>query len=267
MSALGGIYNFDDAPVDRDMLVNLGRRFGSHGPDGGREIVSNSVGIVYRAFHTTRESRLEKQPFVSSEGHIIAWDGRLDNREELIALLRNDLDADQTDVAIVMAAYLKLGIDFLPLLIGDFALSLWDPNTRTLLLARDPVGPRPLYYHVNDERVIWSSELMPLLDFAGIPLEVNDEYVAGYITRGAEPSLTPYKNIHAVSPGHVAIVRNGQLREQRFWGLDPNHEIRYKTDEEYEEHFYYLFKEAVRYRLRVDGPVWATLSGDLTHLQ
>lgn len=263
MSALGGIYNFDDAPIDRDVLVSLGQRLGSHGPDGGREIVSHSVGIVYRAFHTTRESRLETQPFVSSEGHIIAWDGRLDNRDELIALLRNELDADQTDVAIVMAAYLKFGIDFLPRLIGDFALSLWDPNTRTLLLARDPVGPRPLYYHANDKRVIWSSELMPLLDFAGIALEANDEYIAGYITRGAEPNLTPYKNIYAVSPGHVAIVRNGQISVQRFWGLDPGHEIRYNTDEEYEEQFYHLFKDAVRCRLRVDGPVWATLSGGL----
>lgn len=263
MSALGGIYYFDDAPVDGDTLINLGQRLGSHGPDGGREVVSGSIGIAYRAFHTTRESRLEKQPLVSAKGHIIAWDGRLDNRDELIALLRNELDADQTDVAIVMAAYLKLGIDFLPRLIGDFALSLWDPNTRTLLLARDPVGPRPLYYHANTDRVIWSSELMPLLDFAGITLEVNDEYVAGYITRGAEPSLTPYKNIYSVLPGHVVIVLEGQLSVQRYWGLDPSREIRYNTDKEYEEHFYHLFKEAVRCQLRAQGPVWATLSGGL----
>jgi asparagine synthase (glutamine-hydrolysing) len=219
--------------------------------------------MVYRAFHTNRESRLEKQPLVSREEHILAWDGRLDNREEMISLLRQELDGDRTDVAIAMAAYLKFGSDFLPRLIGDFALSLWEPRTRTLLLARDAVGPRPLYYHANAERIIWSSELMPLLDFAGIELEVNDEYIAGYLTRGPEPDLTPYKNIYAVHPGHTVIVQNGRLRAQRFWGLDPNHEIRYRTDGEYEEHFRHLFREAVRCRLRVEGPIWGSLSGGL----
>jgi asparagine synthase (glutamine-hydrolysing) len=263
MSALGGIYYFNNRSVDRHPLISLGKKLSSHGPDGGSEVVSDSIGMVYRAFHTNRESRLEKQPLVSREGHILAWDGRLDNREEMISLLRQELDGDRTDVAIAMAAYLKFGSDFLPRLIGDFALSLWEPRTRTLLLARDAVGPRPLYYHANAERIIWSSELMPLLDFAGIELEVNDEYIAGYITRGPEPDLTPYKTIYAVHPGHTVIVQNGRLRAQRFWGLDPNHDIRYKTDREYEEHFRHLFREAVRSRLRVDGPVWGSLSGGL----
>lgn len=263
MSALGGIYYFDNRPVDRDFLINLGERLRSHGSDGGSEVVSGSIGIVYRAFHTNRESRLERQPLVSREGHILAWDGRLDNREEMTSLLRQGLNGDRTDVAIAMAAYLKLGIDFLPRLIGDFALSLWDPHTRTLLLARDAVGPRPLYYHANAERIIWSSELMPLLDFAGIELQVNNEYIAGYLTRVPEPDLTSYKDIYAVHPGHTVIVQNGRLKAQRFWGLDPNREIRYQSDSEYEEHFRHLFREAVRCRLRVDGPVWGNLSGGL----
>lgn len=263
MSALGGIYYFDNRPVDRSSLITLGEKLSSHGPDGGSEVVSGSIGMVYRAFHTNRESRLEKQPLVSREGHILAWDGRLDNREEMIPLLRQELNGDQTDVAIAMAAYLKFGIDFQPRLIGDFALALWDPRTRTLLLARDAVGPRPLYYHANVERIIWSSELMPLLDFAGIELEVNDEYIAGYLTREPEPDLTPYKDIYAVHPGHTVIMQNGRPKAQRFWGLDPSREIRYQTDGEYEEHFRHLFCEAVRCRLRVEGPVWGSLSGGL----
>jgi asparagine synthase (glutamine-hydrolysing) len=263
MSALGGIYYFDNRPVDKSPLISLGEKLSSHGPDGGSEVVSGSIGMAYRAFHTNRESRLEKQPLVSREGHILAWDGRLDNREEMISLLLQELNGDRTDVAIAMAAYLKFGSDFLPRLIGDFALALWDPRTRTLLLARDAVGPRPLYYHANAERIIWSSELMPLLDVAGIELEVNDEYIAGYLTRGPEPELTPYKGIYAISPGHTAVAQNELFRVKRFWGLDPNLEIRYKTDGEYEDHFRRLFRDAVRCRLRVEGPVWGSLSGGL----
>src|SRR4029077_376508 len=101
------------------------------------------------------------------------------------------------------------------------------------------------------------------LNLVGVELEINDEYIADLLTRLPEPSQTPYKNVHAVPPGHAVTVSNGQLRIRRFWGLDPNREIRYKTDPEYEEHFGHLFREAVRCRLRVDGPVWAELSGGL----
>ena len=263
MSALGGICSFNGAVVDEAVLVALANRLSDRGPDGGREVLFKTVGMVYRAFHTNRESRLETQPLVSPSRHLLSWDGRLDNRGDMISQLRDDLRGDHTDVAIVMAAYLKWGLDFLPRIIGDFVLSLWDPHTRMLLLARDPIGPRTLYYHANSERIIWSTQLGPLLDLAKIKLEINDEYIAEFLTRLPEPSQTPYKNIYAAPPGNTVIAQNGQLRVQRFWGLDPKHEIRYRTDAQYEEHFRHLFREAVRCRLRVEGPAWSELSGGL----
>ena len=264
MSAIGGIFNFDDAPVNGDFLMALSQGLASRGPDGGREVKSGSVGMVYRPFHTDRESRLESQPFVSSLGHILCWDGRLDNREELIPILRHGLDGDYTDVAIVMASYLKWGVDFPFRLVGDFALSLWDPKSRTLLLARDPVGVRLLYYHSNEHRIIWSTELESLLDLAQVNLEINEEYIAEYVVAHfPEPGQTPYKNIYGVPPAHTVIANNRMVQLRRFWGLNPDREIRYKTDTEYEEHFRHLFREAVRCRLRSDRPVWAELSGGL----
>ena len=124
MSALGGIYNFDGALIKEEMLTALGNTLAVRGPHGGSEVCSISVGIVYRAFHTNRESRRETQPLVSHDRNILAYDGRLDNRDELMALLRDDLCGAETDVAIVMAAYLKWGVGSLPRMVGDFALSL-----------------------------------------------------------------------------------------------------------------------------------------------
>jgi asparagine synthase (glutamine-hydrolysing) len=263
MSAIGGIYNFDDAPIDGQLLATLGSRLNARGPDGGSQVLFTSIGMAYRAFHTNKESRLEKQPLVSPNKLLLCWDGRLDNREELISLLRSDLQGVHTDVSIVMAAYVKWGLDFLPRIIGDFALSLWDPRARMLLLARDPIGPRTLYYHADEQSIIWTTELGPLLDLTSIRQEVNDDYIADYLTRLPDPSQTPYKNIHAVPPAHVVIVSTGRLRLQRFWGLNPNSQIRYRTDAEYEEHFRHLFRDAVRCRLRVEGAAWAELSGGL----
>ena len=263
MSALGGIYNFDDKPVDERALMDLGAALESHGPDGGDAVTSGAIGLVYRAFHTNRESRLDRQPLISPERHILCWDGRLDNRSELISLLAAELKHDRSDAAIVLAAFLRWGADCLVRFVGDFALSLWNPASRTLLLARDAAGPRPLYYHANNDRIVWSSELMPLLDFPDIDLEINEEYVAGFLARGMEVDITPYKDIYAVVPGHAVVIRGARVEVQRFWRLSPNAKIRYKSDEEYEEHFRLLFRDAVRCRMRVDGPVWASLSGGL----
>jgi asparagine synthase (glutamine-hydrolysing) len=263
MSAIGGIINFDGAPVGADLLTRLSANLRCYGPDGRGEVCRHSVGVVYRAFHTNIESRTERQPVVSRDGCVLAWDGRLDNREELIALLHDELGADHSDSAIVMAAYNKWNEAFPQRIIGDFAFSLWDPTARTLLLARDPVGTRLLFYHVNSSRLVWSTRLEALLELPDVELEVNDEYVAGYFAIHPAPSLTPYKNIYAVPPAHVVIVKNREVASRRFWGLDPGKEIRYRTDEEYEEHFRHLFSEAVRKRLRADGTVWADLSGGL----
>jgi asparagine synthase (glutamine-hydrolysing) len=263
MSSLGGIHNLNGAPIDNRVLSALGDALAVHGPDGGHEVCSTSVGIAYRGFHTNQESRLEKQPFISRNKHILAWDGRLDNRDELTSELRHSLEDDRTDVAIVMEAYLEWGVDFLRKLIGDFSLSLWNPYERKLLLARDPVGTRPLYYHINRNRIIWSSELAPLVDLAGIQLEVDDEYIAGFLANEPDPWLTPYRNIFAITPGYALTVQDGQAQNRRFWGLHPDREILYASDAQYEEHFRYLFCEAVRCRLRGEGRVWAELSGGL----
>src|SRR5438034_11316637 len=135
MSAFWGIYNLDGLPVDDLTLARVEKGLITRGPGGGGQFKAGPIAMVYRAFHTHRESRLEKQPLVSGQGHVLCWDGRLDNREKLICDLREQLEEDLTDVAIVMAAYLKWGIDFLPMIIGDFALSLWDPTSRSLMLA------------------------------------------------------------------------------------------------------------------------------------
>jgi asparagine synthase (glutamine-hydrolysing) len=261
MSAFGGIWNFDGEPVKPEFLATMSRGLQSRGPDGGNEIHVGGVGMVYRAFYTTRESRLEIQPVLSPRGHILCWDGRLDNREELISILREDIWGEPTDPAIVLAAYQKWGTSFPSRIIGDFALSLWDSKSRSLLLARDHVGVRQIFYKCDEYRIVWSTDLALLLDLVGDKVQLNEEYIADFVTRRPDPAQTPYKNIHAIRPAHVTTVTAGQVQTTRFWALDPARNIRYRHDAEYEEHFRHLFRQAVRCRLRADRPVWAELSG------
>ena len=263
MSGIAGFYNSQAKQVDPVQLLVLGSALAARGPDGGDEIVAGPIGMVYRAFHTNAESRRERQPLLSRQGHLLCWDGRLDNRDELLRLLESELRGDRTDVSLVLAAYRKWNTDFLSHLIGDFALSLWDPFLKTLVLARDPFGVRPLYYFHDNDEFIWSSTLTSLLALASIDAEVNDEYVAGCLALYPEVASTPYRNITAVEPGQLITVNEGEIRTRRYWRPAETDEIRYAKDEEYEQHFRQLFREAVSCRLRSDRPIWSELSGGL----
>src|SRR6266852_4929865 len=109
MSVQLGRWNFDGKPVDRDYLEKAKAAIAPYGPDGSGSHCKGNMSILYRAFHTTKESRSETQPHITPSGAVITWDGRLDNRTELIDELSDSLTNDSTDVAIVAAAYEKWG--------------------------------------------------------------------------------------------------------------------------------------------------------------
>ena len=117
MSVQGGIWNFDGAPVDSLLLGRMSEAAELHGPDGEASHITESIGMFYRPFHTTPESLLEHQPYLSARGYAITWDGRLDNSDELISRL-TDRGTLQTDVAIVAAAIDQWGPECLPMLVG-----------------------------------------------------------------------------------------------------------------------------------------------------
>jgi asparagine synthase (glutamine-hydrolysing) len=131
MSVQFGRWNFEGQPPAPDYIEKVSAALAPYGPDSNESYSKGGVRILYRAFHTTKESRREKQPHISSSGAVITWDGRLDNRAELISELRDSLTFNSTDVAIVAAAYEKWGADCFAKLIGDWALSIWNPGNRS----------------------------------------------------------------------------------------------------------------------------------------
>jgi asparagine synthase (glutamine-hydrolysing) len=148
-------------------------------------------------------------------------------------------------------------------MLGDFALALWDAIERVLILARDALGTRPLYYREDANAIIWSSELRPLIDLPGRQVSIDEDYIAGFLTSSPELWRTPYTQIRSVQPGFGVIVREIGIQQQCYWSPLPDREVRYPSDAEYEEHFRELLRESVRSRLRSDRPVWAELSGGL----
>jgi asparagine synthase (glutamine-hydrolysing) len=192
-------------------------------------------------------------------------DGRLDNREELIRELKETkaLTSEATDLDIIVAAYATWGTKCFAKLIGDWALSIWEPVRRSLLLAKDPIGTRHLYYSFAQKQITWSTILDPLVLLAGKLFTLEEEYIAGWLSFFPATHLTPYVGIHSVPPSCFVRLDAGQRKVAKYWDFDPDKRIRYRTDNEYEEHFRQVFAESVRRRLRSDSAVLAELSGGM----
>ena len=198
---------------------------------------------------------------------VLHWDGRLDNRSELLLRLSDSLPGESSNEAIAHAVYERWGIDGLVQLVGDWSLVLRDRKTRTTVLASDFAGVRPLYYHVQDEQVRWSNRLQSLVEETGIT-ELDEQYIAGFLTFGGCPNRTPYKGIYSVPPGHAVCVSSNEARINeprinRFWSMPVGDTIRYQNQHRYEEELRALFCEAVAVRLQSESPVLAELSGGL----
>ncbi len=260
-----GRWNFDAVPIDTGYIESVRPLLLPYGPDGEGAYYRQGAVILCRTFHTTTESRSEVQPCVTRSGSVITWDGRLDNRRVLIDELRAEISADPNlaDVSIVAAAYDRWATDCFQRLIGDWALSVWDQRNREVILAKDFAGTRSLYYSVDDGQVAWCSILDPLIASSACRLELDEEYIAGWLGLFPAVDLTPYVGVHAVPPSCFVRIGQGKSEIRRYWDFNNAKQIRYRKDAEYEEHFRAVFGESIRRRLRADAPVLAELSGGM----
>jgi len=266
MSAHAGIFHRDGAPAhaaELDVCLPFLDRLG---PEGGATHVAGCVSFAHRIYRVTPESFEERQPFVDARGLVSTWDGRIDNREDLALQLRETPPPNLSDAAYAHAAFARWGVESFSRLLGEWALAAWNPHTRELSLARDYSGCGPLFYYLTPRFVLWSSELEAVVSITrqrGLPLSLDEGWIAGFLARGPEPAETPYREIRAVEPGHFVRFGTDTFTNQRHTFLDPHTVIQYRTDAEYEEHFRFLFRQAVASRLRSVGKVFSHLSGGL----
>ncbi len=207
----------------------------------------------------------DDHPVVDHPGtEILAWEGRLDNRGDLLLRLR---ESPRTDAALALAVYERWGTEGLVHLTGDWSLVIHDRTARTIVLASDFAGVRPLYYSQQPNsqepgRILWSSCLQSLVE-ATESSEFDEQYLGGFLIFGGYPNHTPYKGIYSVPPGHAVCVTTNGTTIRPFWAAPHGDEIRYRSESRYEEQFRALFREAVAVRLRTDSPVLAELSGGI----
>jgi asparagine synthase (glutamine-hydrolysing) len=200
------MWNFNGAPASPDYLQEVRLLLNPYGPEGQGCWTKRGVELLFQTFDTIGNTDIEVQLSLSASGMVLMWDGRLDNRWELLHELSGNLSPDASDVAIVAAAYGKAKADAFKKFVGDWALSVWDPGSQSLILARDFLGTRHLYYSMGSNRVAWSTVLDPLVLLAG-----GTAPPAG----GTRPTPSPRSQTIPASPATKSIGVCFQMSSSR----------------------------------------------------
>lgn len=192
---------------------------------------------------------------------------RIDNREDLRRELAAPGDPDGfagTDGGLVLLAWLRWGEALCEHLVGDFAFALYDPRERSCLLARDPMGVKPLYYVEHGGALAFATGLHPLAGLPGLGLTLNDEWLAWYVAGCASDSeRTIYREARKVPPAHQLRFRDGRAELRRYFRFDLEARDDFRSSAERLEAYRALLTEAAACRVHTDGAVASELSGGL----
>jgi len=265
VSALCGIFHLDGRPVTRGTVAKMAAAVAHRGPDRRGEWSEGAVGLGHCMLHTTPEALGEAQPVVwQREGIALVADARIDNREELRALLGSRVSPSPSDSELIAAAYLRWGTECVQRLIGDFAFAVWNSRDRSLFCARDPMGVRPFYYIATERLFAFGSELKAILTIPGATATIDEEQVALYLGWSQDDrSRTIFRELMRLPAGHTLLVTADRVKVQRYWHPESSPDVRFGSDGEYVAAFRDRFSTAVTACLRGIEPLGATLSGGL----
>ena len=208
-----------------------------------------------------------RQPLANADGSVrVTLDGDIYNyrelREELIAKGHRFTTTGDTEVLVHL--YEEEGIDLVERLNGTFAFALWDARRKTVFLARDRLGMKPLYYHLNPSGLAFASELKALLCDPSIPRDIDQEALAEYLTLSYVPQpRTPFAGIRKLASGTWLSFHAGTIRAKRYWRPPAAPDDDERTGSALADEIRELIVDATRLRLRADVPVGVLASGGI----
>lgn len=262
MCGISGIYQSKGGPIDRGLLTKMTSIIQHRGPDGAGFYQGDGIGLGHR-----RLSIIDigggAQPISNEDQSIqVVFNGEIYNfielREDLVA--KGHVFKTRSDTEVIVHGYEEWGVDCVSRFNGIFAFALWDSKCRSLLLARDHLGVKPLYYVDLGDRFLFASEIKSLLVDPGCPKEVDLKALGELFTLRYVPSPdTLFHGIKKLPPAHLMVLGPGGSEIIRYWNSTPY--LRTEIDENgLIETYQWLVDDAVRLQMRSDVPVGLFLS-------
>jgi asparagine synthase (glutamine-hydrolysing) len=262
----GKVYFDPQRTVTRAELERMSQTLEHRGPDGEGIWTTGHVGLAHRRLAIIDLRAVAGQPMCNEDASIwLTFNGEIYNFQELRADLvdRGHVFRTTSDTEVIVHAYEEYGRDCLQRFRGMFAFALWDSRTRTLFLARDRVGKKPLYYYQGRDRLVFGSEIKALLADPEVPREPDPVALDHYLALQYIPApLTAFRGIRKLPAAHWLELRDGHVEIGQYWKLryTPKHTISMRDAiAELQWHL----AEAVRLRLISDVPLGAFLSGGI----
>lgn len=265
MSGIAGVINGNGAPIASGLLDAMVAATGHIGIDGVKRLERDTAGLIRFELATTPEAVGQFQIAEDTDsGLAIVFDGRLDNRADLLTTLGSGkLGSKATDCAIVLAAFQKMGDEFLNHLVGDYALAIWNPSRRRLICARSPVGWRPLLWTLQHSRFAFATEPATLVRGLELERQLNEGAIGEHLSaRFVTETDTFWDGVFRLPPGHALSFEKGAVRTWQ-WHIGPFEDNMAMSDADHVSRFQELFDQALVATLRSAGPVAAHLSGGL----
>ncbi len=264
MCGICGVYNVRSGePVSRELIERMTHLISHRGPDDSGVYLDGDVGMGFARLSIIDLSG-GHQPMSNETGDIwIVFNGEIWNykqlRKELIE--KGHHFRTNSDTETIVHAYEEFGVDCIARLHGMFGLAIWDGPRKRLLLARDRVGKKPLYYTRVDGNLLFASEIKALLCHPQVKREADVQALADFLSVRYVPApATLFANIYKVLPGHWLLCENGTLREECYWDFTFGKTQRLPVDE-YIRGIRQHINRAVEERLMADVPLGAMLSG------
>ncbi|RQW85281.1 MAG: asparagine synthase (glutamine-hydrolyzing), partial [Geobacter sp.] len=266
MCGIAGFFRSSAPVADVSVLKQMGEVIRHRGPDAGGEYLDEYVGLAHRRLSIIDLSSQGNQPMISADGRlVIVFNGEIYNFLTLRAELERAgvVFRTKTDTEVILALYQQQGVACLEKLNGMFAFALWDTVEKTLFLARDRVGKKPLYYyHAGGDRLAFASEIKSLLQLPGIAREVEPTALADYLKYLYVPApKTIYRKIFKLPPAHYLVLRpGGEPRISEYWDVDFSTGTAFSPAEA-EDALLELLQDSTSCRMIADVPLGAFLSG------
>lgn len=268
MCGITGVYFFDnERKVNELLLKNMAHTIEHRGPDGDGFFIDNNIGLAHRRLAII-DLEAGKQPMEDRyTKNNLVFNGEIYNYIEL----RDELRAlghtfhTESDTEVILAGYRQWGIDVQNKLNGMWAFALWDFQKRQLLLSRDRMGEKPLYYGMIDGGIVFGSEVKTIFASDLLQKEPDLSLLDIYLTLGYVPApYSFFKNVKKLSPGEYLLIQGSTVSNNRYWTIPDIIQTEQRTDKEniYKE-FEELFYDSVKIRMRSDVPFGAFLSGGL----
>jgi len=268
MCGISGFLNRDkDRPADEALLRRMTEVIAHRGPDGSGHFRSGPAALGHRRLAIIDLSQNGAQPMHNEDGTVtVTFNGEIYNhlglREELIA--KGHVFRSRCDTEVLVHGYEEWGEALPERLAGMFAFAVWDARRQRLLLARDRLGKKPLYYHLGRERLLFASEIKSLLCDETVPRELDDEALDLYLSARYVPApLTMFAGIQKLPPACCAVYEEGALKIRRYWKCEFPDETDPRTDDELARELWNRLRDATAARLMSDVPLGVFLSGGL----